>query len=71
MVGKTFKSKINGKVFKVEGLHTENVIRDIRFSQCYKVRELASGKLLTVDKRVFEEMCLANLEIIEGGDYNE
>ena len=60
LIGKTFKSKINGKMFRVIGLHEESRSKD------YKVVELASGQMITVDKRVFEEMCLTNLELMEG-----
>lgn len=58
LIGKKFKSKINGKTFKVIELHTEGK------SQDYKICELASGQMITADKRVFEEMCLTNLELI-------
>lgn len=57
LIGKIFKSKINGKVFRVEELHGHD-------HPYYKVRALPSGELLTVDKRLFEEMCLSNLEQI-------
>lgn len=60
MVGKTFRSKINGKVFQVVDL-----FKDGDF-WCYKILDVATGDTLTATKRVFEEMCLANLEIIEG-----
>lgn len=59
LIGKTFKSKINGKIFDVIELCTENN------RQHYKIVEIESGKILTADKRLFEEMCLANLEMVE------
>lgn len=59
LIGKKFKSKINGKVFEVIELHTE------ANQQNYKIRELASGQLITANKRVFEEMCLTNLDEIQ------
>ena len=43
----------------------EEANRNKKFSYDYKVVELASGKIITVDKRVFEEMCLTNLELME------
>ena len=64
LIGKTFKSKINGKMFRVIELHKE--ANRNKYSYDYKVVELASGQLITVDKRVFEEMCLTNLELMEG-----
>ena len=64
LIGKTFKSKINGKMFRVIELHEE--VNRNKYSYDYKVVELASGKILTVDKRLFEEMCLTNLELMEG-----
>ena len=64
LIGKTFKSKINGKMFRVIELHEE--ANRNKYSYDYKVVELASGKVVTVDKRVFEEMCLTNLELMEG-----
>ena len=65
LIGKTFKSKINGKMFRVIELHKE-VNGNKKCSYDYKVVELASGKIITVDERVFEEMCLTNLELMEG-----
>ena len=64
LIGKTFRSKINGKMFRVIELHEE--ANGNKYSYDYKVVELASGQLITVDKRVFEEMCLTNLELMEG-----
>ena len=63
LIGKTFRSKINGKMFRVIELHEE--ANRNKHSYDYKVVELASGKILTVDKRLFEEMCLTNLELME------
>lgn len=59
-IGKKFKSKINGMCFRVIELRTDNK------QQYYVIEALSNGNLLRADKRVFEEMCLANLEEIEG-----
>lgn len=59
LVGKTLRSKINGKVFCVTELRKEN-----NYEQ-YIVCEISSGKLLPVHRRTFEEMCLTYLEFIE------
>ena len=56
MIGKKFRSKINGKVFLVEDLKTEGKY------QSYIVRELASGQVVYPHKRTFEEMCKTYLE---------
>lgn len=59
LIGKKFRSKINGKVFLVVELKTEGNY------QFYSVREMASGQLVFPHKRTFEEMCLTYLEEIE------
>ena len=58
LIGSTFKSKINGMCFRVIELRTDNK------QQYYVIEALSNGKLLRADKRVFEEMCLSNLELI-------
>ena len=58
MVGKTLKSKINGKLFFVEELFTED---DRQF---YNIRDLTSGGLYCWGKEWFEKGLMQNLEIV-------
>lgn len=58
MVGKTLKSKINGKLFVVEELFTESG------RQHYKIRDLAGGGLFCWGKEWFEKGLMQNLEIV-------
>ena len=59
MVGKTFRSRIDGKKFLVEGLVTDNK------QQRYIVKEMKTGKRIYSQKRTFEEMCKENLVLIK------
>ena len=59
LIGKQFKSKINGCMFRVIELRQDNR------QQYYVIKALSNGQLCHADKRVFEEMVLANLDEIE------
>ena len=59
LVGKTVKSKINGKVFHIDETYTDNG------HKYYKVREISTGKILPVHGRLLDEMCMTYLEIVK------
>ena len=59
MVGKTLKSKINGNLFQVTEIFTE----DNR--EYYTLLDLASGGLFAIGKEFFGEFVMPNLEIVE------
>ena len=58
MVGRTLKSKINGNLFFVEKLYTEDG------RQYYDIRDLAGGGLYYCGKEWFEKGLMQNLEIV-------
>jgi hypothetical protein len=59
MVGKNFKSKINGDLFRVVKEHTENG------SEWLVVRHLKTGKISRVEKGWFLNGHMQNLEAVE------
>ena len=59
MIGNTLKSKINGNLFQVTEIFTEND------HQYYKVLDLATGRLFTIGKETFEKSVMLNLEIVK------
>ena len=59
LVGKILKSKINGSIFYVAELYTENKC------QYYKVYDVASDGYFAVGKEWFEIGYMQNLEIIQ------
>ena len=64
MVGKTFKSKINGIVFEVVGAFTDG------YAEYYKVREVATNRTVVTDKLWFENGIMKNLEEVVNDETN-
>ena len=64
MVGKTFKSKINGIVFKVVESFVDG------YAEYYKVREVATGRTVLADKLWFENGIMQNLEEVVNDETN-
>lgn len=56
MVGKTFKSKINGNLFKVVSLFTDGG------GEHYKVLDLATGRQVVCGRSWFEKGIMQNLK---------
>lgn len=59
MVGKTFKSKINGALFYVEELKNDNG------NEYYILVDMASGNRIASSKGWFENGIMQNLDIVE------
>lgn len=64
MVGKTFKSKINGIVVMVVESFTEGYV------EFYWVREVATGITVLADKLWFENGIIKNLEEVVNDETN-
>ena len=60
MVGKILKSKINGNLFYVEDLITE------QGNQYYIIKDVPTGNTTCWGKGWFEKGLMQNLEIVEG-----
>jgi len=59
-VGKTFRGKINGALFKVEEVFTtpENI-------EYVRIQDVACGKMFFASRGWFEKGIMQNLEIVE------
>lgn len=64
MVGKTFKSKINGIVVMVVESFTEGYV------EFYWVREVATGITVVTEKSWFENRIIKNLEEVVNNETN-
>ena len=60
MLGKTFRSKINGALFVVDGCFEDGG------RKFYSILDMASGKHFSVSKDWFENGLMLNLEMVEG-----
>lgn len=59
MVGKTFRSKVNGDEFCIDKEYTDNGL------EWFSVRHIKSGKCTQIEKGWFLHGYMKNLEIIE------